>query len=305
MDRAVLRIDVGGLPHPDRNPSARDAELRVPHDDVDRRQRLEEGPSIGRQEPLFLVVQQEMRVELRVRGHGERAVELLFELVALAYPLQMDRQSMAPRILAERVDALQQDLQEPLRFLGTAVAIVDRVRHDDVRPGAEAREGVDQRETVQGRVRVDVARHRDGQGGSRAVGDVVHHEIPESLERLVRVDAQPEGMGEDVPLFRERFADRLRRRQLERPSTPGREWRASVGVVRRFHEALKEVLLETVADGVGVDGIRGFQSWFFGGRWLCLRRAARGHEVNPSPTVPRDDYQVFSCYECYRMIRFE
>src|SRR5881398_2568452 len=60
---------------------------------------------------------------------------------------------------------------------------------------------------------------------------------------------------EDVPLFRERFADRLRRRELERPSTPGREWRASVGVVRRFHEALKEILLETVADGVGVDGI--------------------------------------------------
>src|SRR6266704_1618860 len=94
-------------------------------------------------------------------------------------------------------------------------------------------------------------------------------------------------MGEDVPLFRERFADRLRRRQLERPSTPGREWRASVGVVRRFHEALKEILLETVADGVGVDGIRGFQSWFFGGRWLCFRRSARGHEVNPSRTVPR------------------
>src|SRR5438132_733112 len=101
------------------------------------------------------------------------------------------------------------------------------------------------------------------------------------------------------------FADRLRRRQLERPSTPGREWRASVGVVRRFHEALKQILLEAVADGVGVDGIRGFQSWFFGGRWLCLRRAARGHEVNPSPTVPRSDYQLFSCYECYRMVRFE
>src|SRR5437879_3241826 len=79
----------------------------------------------------------------------------------------------------------------------------------------------------------------------------------------------------------------------------------SVGVVRRFHEALKEILLETVADGVGVDGIRGFQSWFFGGRWLCLWRAARGHGVNPSPTVPRSDYQLFSCYECYRMIRFE
>src|SRR5438034_264200 len=86
---------------------------------------------------------------------------------------------------------------------------------------------------------------------------------------------------------------------------PVREWRASVGVVRRFHEALKQILLEAVADGVGVDGIRGFQSWFFGGRWLCLRRAARGHEVNPSPTVPRSDYQIFSCYECYQMIRFE
>src|SRR2546425_10198304 len=112
-------------------------------------------------------------------------------------------------------------------------------------------------------------------------------------------------MGEDVPLFRERFADRLRRCQLERPSTPGREWRASVGVVPRFHEGLEEGLLGTVADGGGGDGIRGVQSWFFGGRWLCLRRAPRGHEVNPSPTVPRDDYQGFSCYGCYRMIRFE
>jgi len=40
----------------------------------------------------------------------------------------------------------------------------------------------------------------------------------------------------------------------------------SVDIVRRFHEALKEVLLEVDVDGVGVDGIRGFQSWFFGGR---------------------------------------
>src|SRR2546425_7279217 len=99
-------------------------------------------------------------------------------------------------------------------------------------------------------------------------------------------------MGEDVPLFRERFADRLRRRQLERPSTPGREWRASVGVVRRFHEALKQILLEAVADGGGVDGIRGVQSWFFGGRWLGFLRGARGYEVNPSPTLSRSDYHL-------------
>src|SRR2546425_11853450 len=246
-----------------------------------------------------------MRVELRMRRPRERAVELLFEFVALPDSLQVDRETMAARVLAERIDALQQDLQEPFRFLGTSVAVVDRVRHDDVLPRAEACERVDQREAIEGRVRIDITRHWDGQGGPRAVGDVVHHEIPNSLERLVRVNAQPEGMGEDVPLFRERFADRLRRRQLERPSTPGREWRASVGVVRRFHEALEQILLEAVADGGGVDGIRGFQSWFFGGRWLCLRRAARGHEVNSSPTVPRSDYQLFSCYECYRMVRFE
>src|SRR5207247_10022902 len=114
----------------DRNPSAGDPELRVPHDDIDRRQRLEESSSVRGKEPLFLVVYQEMRVELRVRGHREGAVELLFELVALADRLQVDCENMADRVLAERVDALQQDLEEPLRFLGTSVAIVDRVRHD-------------------------------------------------------------------------------------------------------------------------------------------------------------------------------
>src|SRR2546425_989354 len=79
----------------------------------------------------------------------------------------------------------------------------------------------------------------------------------------------------------------------------------SVRAVRRLHEALKEILLEATVDRVGVDGIRGFQSWFFGGRGLCLRRAADGHEVNPSPTIPRHDHEVFICYECYRMLGFD
>src|SRR5207245_710652 len=213
----------------------------------DRRDQLEQGAALRRQEPLFLVVHQEMRVELRVRGHRKRAIEFLFELVALADSLEVDRQSMAACVLAERIDAFQQNLEEPLRLLGTAVAVVDGMRHDDVRPRAEARERVDEGEAVQARIRVDVAGHRDGEGGPRAIGDVVHDEFPHALERLVRVDAQPKAMGEDVQLFRERFSDRLRRRQLERPSTPGREWRAYVGVVRRLHEALKQILLEAMA----------------------------------------------------------
>src|SRR6267143_2059491 len=69
-------------------------------------------------------------------------------------------------------------------------------------------------------------------------------------------------------------------------STPSREWRLSVHVVRGFHEALKEVLLEAVVDGLGVDGIRGFQSWFFGGRRRRLRRAFGGHGKNPLPLFP-------------------
>src|SRR2546421_755113 len=134
-----------------------------------------------------------MRVELRVRGHRECAVELLFELVALADPLQMDRQSMAARILAERVDALQQDFQESPRFLGTPVAVVDRVRHDDVRSGAEARERVDQREAVEARVRVHVARH----GTDRV------DRVPSGMSYITRSRTPWKALSESTPSPRE------------------------------------------------------------------------------------------------------
>src|SRR5216684_9094677 len=28
-------------------------------------------------------------------------------------------------------------------------------------------------------------------------------------------------------------------------------------------------------------------------------------KVSPFPTIPRDDYQIFSCYECYILVRFD
>jgi hypothetical protein len=58
---------------------------------------------------------------------------------------------------------------------------------------------------------------------------------------------------------------------LKRPLTPGREWRIPVDVIRGLHEALEKILLEAVVGGIGVEGSRGFQSWFFGGRRLGLR----------------------------------
>src|SRR5205807_2919147 len=109
---------------------------------------------------------------------------------------------------------------------------------------------------------------------------------PHAQERLVRIHPEAEGMREGLPRLGERSTNRLRRRQLQRPSTPGREWRLSVHVVRGFHEALKEVLLEAVVDGLGVDGIRGFQSWFFRGRRRRFWRAVGGHGKNPIPLFP-------------------
>src|SRR3989441_10530953 len=104
-----------------------------------------------------------MRVELRVRGHRKRAIEFLFELVALADSLEVDRQSMAACGLAERIDPFQQNLEEPLRLLGTAGAVVDGMRHDDVRPRAEARERVDEGVAVQARSRGHRPGHRDAE----------------------------------------------------------------------------------------------------------------------------------------------
>jgi len=57
----------------------------------------------------------------------------------------------------------------------------------------------------------------------------------------------------------------------------------SVRVVRRLHEALKQLLLEAVFHGIGFDRIRGFQSWFFGGRGARLRQSRSGHGANPLP----------------------
>src|SRR5207244_10957489 len=94
-------------------------------------------------------------------------------------------------------------------------------------------------------------------------------------------------MGKGLPRLGKRSTDRLRRRELQRPLTPGREWRLSVHVVRGFHEALKEVLLEAVVDGLGVDGIRGFQSWFFRGRRRRSWRAVGGHGKTPIPLLQR------------------
>src|SRR5256886_4840360 len=152
--------------------------------------------------------------------------------------------------------------------------------------GTKAREAVDQGEAVQARIRLHIVFDRHGERGPRPVRDIVQDEVPYAEERLVRAHPEPEGMGKGLPRLGKRSTDRLRRRELQRPLTPGREWRLSVHVVRGFHEALKEVLLEAVVDGLGVDGIRGFQSWFFGGRRRRLRRAVRGHGKHPLPLVP-------------------
>ena len=255
-------------------------------DHVDHRQEVEQFPAVGRQEPFLLVVHQEVGIELRFFRQREGPAERALQLVAGAETLQVDRDPVSTRVVPERIDALGEDVEESLRFFRAAFPVVRGVGQDHVRLRTEAREAVDQGEAVQARIRFHVVFDRHGQRGPRPVRDVVHDEIPYAEERLVRVHTETEGMGKGLPRLGKRSTDRLRRRELQRPLTPGREWRLSVHVVRGFHEALKEVLLEAVVDGLGVDGIRGFQSWFFRGRRRRLRQAVGGHGKNPIPLFP-------------------
>src|SRR5256885_15047230 len=152
----------------------------------------------------------------------------------------MNRDSVATRVMAKRIDAFREDIEEPLRFLRAALSVVRGVRQDHVRLRTEAREAVDQGEAVQTRVRFHIVFDRHGKRGSRPVRYVVHDEVPYAEERLVRIHPEAEGMREGLPRLGKRSTNRLRRRPLQRTPTPRRAGRLAVPAIRGISQALTE-----------------------------------------------------------------